>query len=89
MAVATERCFKSVTEAQRQITVLTDLAQQDLLDAISCINLAAGSDRREFMIAAAQEYTETLAKKLRMASKLALSVPELEHGLQNTCVKEV
>ena len=79
MAVHTGRCFRTVTETQRKITVITDMAQQDLLDAISCIHTAAASDRRDFLIACAHEYIAILTAKLKLASNLALSVPELEH----------
>lgn len=80
MAVDTKKDLRTVTETQRQITVLTDKAQDDLLLAISCIVIAAGSDRSDLLLAGAEEYIRNLAGKLRLASKLAKSVPVLEHA---------
>ena len=80
MPVASDRPLAVVSEAKRQIEVLTDKAQQDLLDAISSISIAAESDRRDLLLATAEEFIRSLSGKLKLASKIAASVPNLEYG---------
>lgn len=82
MPVHSGKPLAVTVEAQRQITVMTDKAQEDLLLAISCLVIAAGSDRTDYLLAVADEYIHNLVGKLRIASNLAKAVPVLGHDLR-------
>lgn len=80
MPVRVNSSQKLANRARREITVITDLAQDDLLLAISCIEVSVDSDRRDLLLDCAQEYLRVLARKLKLASKIARSVPESGNG---------
>lgn len=75
MPIDVGRTLKDCNRARVVIERLTDKAQEDLLYAISCINTAVDSDRRELLLAAAQEYLHGVEGKLRLAAKVAKDVP--------------
>lgn len=79
-ADATLPCFKDASEAKRRIQKLGDLAMDDLLNAISCLQCAVESERQHLLLAASEEYLTVLIGKLKIAKSL-VAVPVLGNGL--------
>lgn len=85
MAVNPDIPLVEATELKRQVTVLTDMAQDDLANVISCLSLMADSDRPEFLRDLANEFMTAMTGKLRLAAKIGCSLhthmQECSHGV--------
>jgi hypothetical protein len=77
-----------VNKAREQIIRVTDKAQQDLLDAISCIQVSLESDRKDYLLDCAEEFMLCAIGKLRLAKRVSDAVrpcettesPEVKNG---------
>jgi hypothetical protein len=74
--VDTRICLKTAGRRRLVAEGLTDKAQTDLQDAISCINAAADSDRADYLLACAEEFMRCSMAKMRLAIVAARLTPE-------------
>ncbi len=81
--------LKTAARTSRAVVRLTDMAQDDLLLAISCIQCAVESDRQDLLLDCALEYVKCLEGKLKLAAKVAREaqpMPLSSNGVQGTRV---
>lgn len=78
------RCFKTDTRLETDIEKLCELAQEDLLNAFSCLKIAIQNPEREFLLECALDFKRNLDHKLILAAEIASltekSVAQLVHA---------
>ncbi len=68
--------FRTVTRIQKLIERLTDSAQSDMANCISCIQAATTSHRPGYMLDCAKEFRENATRKLELATEIASVLSE-------------
>ncbi len=84
MPVNIKVSLRTAARTSRAVVRLTDMAQDDLLLAISCIQCAVESDRQDLLLDCALEYLKCLEGKLRLAAQVAReaqSMPLCSNGV--------
>lgn len=84
MAVRTDVPLRTASRIRKAVENITNSAQDDLMNAISCAMAAVDSDRAQFLSETGNEYAKNAFRKLELALELArltaTSVPSSGHG---------
>ncbi len=67
----TAECLRTVSRLQKFIEKITDSAQDDLQNAISCVKAIPLSHRPDYMLACAHEFRTNANRKMEFVTELA------------------